>query len=84
MKESAHNVETQVGSWVGKIPWRGHGKPLQFLAWESQGWGSLVGYSPWGRTESDTTEGLALRVLPDPFPASEPSPCSRVGRKPLS
>ena len=24
------------------------------LAWESQGWGSLVGYRLWGRTESQT------------------------------
>ena len=27
-----------------------------FLPGESQGWGSLVGYCLWGRTESDTTE----------------------------
>ena len=27
-----------------------------FLPGESKGWGSLVGYRPWGRTESDTTE----------------------------
>ena len=27
-----------------------------FLPGESQGWGSLVGCRPWGRTESDTTE----------------------------
>ena len=27
-----------------------------FLPGESQGWGSLVGCHPWGRTESDTTE----------------------------
>ena len=26
------------------------------LAWESQGWGSLVGCRLWGRTELDTTE----------------------------
>ena len=26
------------------------------LAWESQGWGSLVGCRLWGLTESDTTE----------------------------
>ena len=28
------------------------------LPGKSHGWRSLVGYSPWGRTESDTTEGL--------------------------
>ena len=27
-----------------------------FLPGESQGWGSLVGCRPWGRTESDLTE----------------------------
>ena len=27
-----------------------------FLPGESQGWGSLVGFCLWGRTESDTTE----------------------------
>ena len=29
-----------------------------FLPGESQGWGSLVGCSPWGREESDATERL--------------------------
>ena len=28
------------------------------LAWKIQGWRSLVGCSPWGRSESDTTERL--------------------------
>ena len=28
------------------------------LAWKSHGWRSLVGCSPWGREESDTTEQL--------------------------
>ena len=28
------------------------------LAWKTQGRRSLVGYSPWGREESDTTERL--------------------------
>ena len=37
--------------------WRRKWQPTpMFLPGESQGWGSLVGYSPWGRTESDTTE----------------------------
>ena len=26
------------------------------LAWKSHGWRSLVGYSPWGHKESDTTK----------------------------
>ena len=37
--------------------WRRKWQPTpMFLPGESQGWGSLVGYCPWGRTESDTTE----------------------------
>ena len=32
-----------------------HPTPV-LLPGESQGWGSLVGCRPWGRTESDTTE----------------------------
>ena len=28
------------------------------LAWKIHGWRSLVGYSPWGCKESDTTERL--------------------------
>ena len=30
--------------------------PSVFLPGESQGWGSLMGCSLWGRTESDMTE----------------------------
>ena len=37
--------------------WRRKWQPAPvFLPGESQGWGSLVGCSPWGRTESDMTE----------------------------
>ena len=37
--------------------WRRKWQPTPvFLPGESQGWGSLVGCSPWGRTELDTTE----------------------------
>ena len=37
--------------------WRRKWHPIPvFLPGESHGWRSLVGYSPWGRTESDTTE----------------------------
>ena len=58
-----------VGSWrVGHdwatslslftfMHWRRKWQPTPvFLPGESQGWGSLVGCSLWGRTESDTTE----------------------------
>ena len=43
----------------GRSPGDGNGNPLQFLLpGESHGGRSLVGYSPWGRKESDTTEQL--------------------------
>ena len=45
--------------WVRKIPWRRKWHPTQvFLPGKSHGQRSLVGYSPWGRKESDTTERL--------------------------
>ena len=39
-------------------PGEGNGKPLQYSCLENpmDGWRSLVGYSPWGRKESDRTE----------------------------
>ena len=43
--------------WIGKIPWRRAWQPTPvFLPGESHGQRSLVGYSLWGRQESDTTE----------------------------
>ena len=39
------------------LHWRRKWQPTPvFLPGESQGWGSLVGCRPWGRTELDTTE----------------------------
>ena len=43
--------------WVSKIPWSRKWQPTPvFLLGESHGQRSLVGYSPWGHTESDRTE----------------------------
>ena len=43
--------------WVGKIPWRRAWQTTPvFLPGESHGQRSLMGYSPWGDKESDTTE----------------------------
>ena len=43
--------------WVEKIPWRRKWKPTPvFLPGKSNGQRRLVGYSPWGCQESDTTE----------------------------
>ena len=43
--------------WDGKIPWRRAWQPTPiFLPGESHRQRSLVGYSPWGCKQSDTTE----------------------------
>ena len=40
-----------------RSPWRRKWQPTPvFLPGESHGWRSLLGYSPWGRKESDMTE----------------------------
>ena len=40
-----------------RFPGGGHGNPLQYSCLENpHGQRSLVGYSPWGHTESDMTE----------------------------
>ena len=49
--------------WVGKIPWRRAQQPTPVvLSGESQGQRSLVGYSPCGRKEWDTTERLSTHT----------------------
>ena len=54
--------------WIGRIPWRRTWQPTPvFLPGEFHGQRSLVGYSPWGRKESDMTEWLSMthsRVQP--------------------
>ena len=58
-KESACNARDSLSSYVGKIPWRMAWQPTPvFLPGEFHGQRSLVGYSPWGHKESDTTEQL--------------------------
>ena len=60
-KESACQVG-DLGSvhGLGGSPGGGHGNPLQYSCLENpHGQRSLVGCSPWGRKESDTTERLS-------------------------
>ena len=53
--------------WVRKIPWRRKWQPTPvLLSGESHGGRSLVGYSPWGRKESETTEWLHSLFLYSP------------------
>ena len=48
----------------GKIPWRKKWQPTPvFLPGEFHGQRSLVGYSPWGCKESDTTEQTHAREI---------------------
>ena len=61
-KESVFNAG-EPGSipGLGRFPWRRKWQPTPvFLPGKSYGQRTLVGYSPWGRSESDTTERLAL------------------------
>ena len=57
-KESACNVgDLGLTPGLGRSPGGGHGNPLQCSCQENaHGQRRLVGYSPWGRKESDTTE----------------------------
>ena len=64
MAQTVKNVPVNEGDvgwvpWVGKTPWRREWQPTPvFLPGEFQGQRNLVGCSPWGRKESDTTERL--------------------------
>ena len=60
-KESACNVgDLGLIPGLGRSPGGGHGSPLHYSCLENpHGQRSLVGYSPWGRKESDMTGGLS-------------------------
>ena len=47
---------------LGRSPGGGNGTHSSILAWRIPRTGSLAGYSPWGRTELDTTERLNIRT----------------------
>ena len=52
------NVKIFLSSFT-KFSWIRKWQPTPvLLPGQSHGWRSLVGYSPWGHTESDTTEQL--------------------------
>ena len=61
--------------WVGKILWRRKWQPTPvLLPGKSHGQRSVVGYSPRGRKDSDTTERLHFHFLKGdlPNPGIEP------------
>ena len=68
-KESACRCKRRrFDPWVRKIPWRRKWEPAPvLLPGKSRGQRSPVGYSPWGREESDTTKPSP------PSPSSDPS-----------
>ena len=48
---------------LGRSPGKGNGKPLQYCCLETlHGQRNLVGYSLWGRKESDITEQLSTHT----------------------
>ena len=59
-----NEMKTKFDPLVGKIPWRRKWHPTPvLLPGKSHGRRSLVGYSPWGHKELDTTERLHFLVL---------------------
>ena len=53
---------------LGRFPGEGNGNPLQYFCLENPiDRRSLVGYSPWGRRESDVTERLTTEKTTPPF-----------------
>ena len=60
MAQTVKNLPAMQETWVGSLGWE---DPLEkemttqssILAWETHGHRSLVGYSPWGHKELDTT-----------------------------
>ena len=60
-KASAHNAgDPGSNLGLGKSPGEGNRNPLQYSCLEN--W-ATVGYSPWGRKESGTTERLHFHFL---------------------
>ena len=68
----AHTVKNLPAMWETQVRSLGWEYPLgegmaahsSILAWRIPWQRSLVGYSPWGRKESDMTEQLTLSLLP--------------------
>ena len=74
------NLPAMWETWVQSLGWedpleKGMGTHSSIPAWESQGQRSLVGCSPRGRKESDTTEWPPLSLWA--FPKT---PCSQMNK----
>ena len=58
-------LQPEFDPWVRKIGWRRKLQPTPvFFSGESHGQRGLVGYSPWGCKESDTTEHCSIPHSP--------------------
>ena len=73
-KESAYNAgDLGLIPTLGRSPGEGHGNPLQYSCLKNPpGQRNLVGYSPWGHNELDTTELLSRRRQWQPTPVLLP------------
>ena len=69
MAQTVKNLPAMQKTWIQSLGWK---EPLEkeirlptpvFLPGEFHGQKSLVGYSPWGCEESDTTERLSTAQL---------------------
>ena len=65
MAQTVKDLPAMWETWVPSLGWedpleKGMATHSVFLPGEFHGRRSLVGYSPWGRKESDTTERLSL------------------------
>ena len=64
-KASAYNAgDPDLIPGLGRSSGEGNGNPLQYSCLENlMDGGAFVGYNPWGRKESDTTERLHFHFL---------------------
>ena len=61
LAQTVKNLPAMQKTWIQSLSWegppeKGNGNPLQYACLENPMQRSLVGYSPQGRKESDTTE----------------------------
>ena len=63
MTHTVKNLAAMQETWVRSLNWEDALPTPVFLPGEFQGQRSLVGYSPWGCKESDTTEQPAVSLF---------------------
>ena len=64
MPDNAGNIETRFNPWGRKITWSRKWQPAPvILTGKFHGQRTLVGYSPWGHKELDTTEHRQQKIF---------------------